>query len=137
MSPVKYHLLDESNETLTVPKLVEMDEPFAFVMEPERLPVNVDESEMLSVKVESLPTRISPVKICPLAFRVAMLDAPLQPSSQTDNKTPSPLSLIVTPLRLITAAVLVTWKRCPDVLFRTPPVIEKLDVPLDESPDID
>ena len=113
MSPVRYHLLDESRLTLTVPTSLETVVPFALVMEPEILPVNVVESVRLSVKVESSPTKISPSKVCALALSVAIFDAPLQPSSQTLKITPSPLSLIVTPLRLITALVLVTWKTCP------------------------
>ena len=113
VSPVKYHLLVASSETLTEPRLVETEVPLALVIEPERFPVNLVESERLSVKAESLPTRISPVSSCPLALRVATLAAPLQPSSHTERSTPSPLSLIVTPLRLITAVVFVTWKTCP------------------------
>ena len=71
------------------------------------MPSKVEESVMLSVKVESLPTKISPS------------------------------SSISTPLRLITALVLVTWKRCPDLLTNLPPVIEKLDVLSAASPDCD
>ena len=118
-----------------MPRLVEMEEPLAFVIEPLILPVNLVESERLRVKVESEPTRISPVRVCPLALRVATLDAPFQPSSHTERRTPSPLSSIVTPLRLMTAEVLVTWKMWPLLLTREPPVMEKVEVPLAASPD--
>ena len=122
---------------MTVPSDVETEEPLALVIEPEIFPVKVVESVKFSVNVESLPTKISPSRVCPLAFRVAMFDAPLQPSSHTLSKTPSPLSVIVTPSKFITALVFVTWKTCPLLFMSSPPVIEKVDVPLSASPDID
>ena len=54
---------DSSRVTLTVPRLVEMEVPALLVMVPLIFPVNLVESERLSVKVESLPTRISPVRV--------------------------------------------------------------------------
>ena len=113
MSPVKYHLLVSSRLTLTVPTSVETVAPLALTISPLMLPVKVVESEKLSVKVESSPTRISPVSSWPPALSVAIFEAPVQPSSHTDRRTPSPLSLIVTPSKLMTALVFVTWKTCP------------------------
>ena len=120
---------------MTVPTVVETVSPLALVISPKILPVKVELSEILSVKVELSPTRISPLKVCESALSVAIFDAPLQPSSQTDNKTLLLSALVmVTLLRLITALVLVTWKTCPLLLLRVPPLIEKVEVPSAASP---
>ena len=130
-------MLSESRLMLTVPTSLEIDVPALLLIVPLMLPVSVAPPVKLSVKVESSPTKISPSRTCPLALRVAIFDAPLQPSSQTLSRTPLPLSLIVTPFRLIIAVVFVTWKRCPDLFINVPPVMEKVDVPSAASPDCD
>ena len=56
------------------------------------------------------PTSTAPSRVCSEAFKTAVLEPPLQPSSQTEIRTLS-LSLLViaTPERVITALVFVTW----------------------------
>ena len=64
-----------------------------------------------------------------------MFEAPVQPSSHTERRTPEPESSIVTPSKFIMAVVFVTWKRWPLLLTSEPPVMEKVEVPLAASPD--
>ena len=45
--------------------------------------------------------------------------------------------VISTPVRLMIAFVLVTWKTCPFLLVSVPPVMVNEDVPESASPDID
>ena len=137
VSSSRYHLLVESRLTLTVPTSLETVVPALLVIEPLTAPVKVEPFVKFSVSVESSPTKISPSRVCSLALSVAMFDAPLQPSSHTLKRTPVPLSLIVTFVKLITALVFVTWKTCPLVLLIVPFVIVKVEVPSAASPDCD
>ena len=94
-----------------MPTLLETEEPEALVILPLIEALRVEESVKLNTKLESEPTKIVPERYCESALRVAALEAPLQPSSQTESKTASEsLLLIVTFSRVITALVLVTWK---------------------------
>ena len=107
-------------------------------MLPPMYPVKEEPPERSTVRSELLPTRTAPVSSWPLAFSAAVLLAPLQPSLQTESRTfPSSSFTSVTPLRVMTALVLVTWNICPFLLVRLPPVMVKLDVPLSASPDMD
>ena len=138
VSAVKFHSPVESSTTLTVPVSDETVLPLAFVILPLIVPVNVELSVSFSVSVESLPTRISPFRVCFAALSSAILEAPLHPSSQTERIMLSLSSFTsVTFSRLITAFVFVTWKMCPFLLVSVPPYILKDDVPDSASPDID
>ena len=90
------------------------------------------------VRAESSPTSTAPFNSWALAFRVAVLDAPLQPSSHTEISTFLSSSFSsVTPERVMMALVLVTWNRWPFRLVRLPPVMVKDELPLSASPDMD
>ena len=88
---------------------VETDAPEALEIEPLKLPVKMLLSFRFNVKDESLPTRMVPDRAWPDAFSVAMLEEPLQPSAHTERRTSPSVLIIVTPLRLMTALVFVTW----------------------------
>ena len=138
VSAVRVHVLVESSVTSTVPTSVETVSPLAFSISPLIAPVNVEPLVRLSVKVESLPTRMVPSSVWPVALSVATLPAPLQPSAHTDNRMLAASSLTsFTPSRLMIALVLVTWKMWPFLLVSVPPVMLNDEVPLSASPDID
>ena len=66
------------------------------------------------------------------------MPAPFQPSSHTESSTFSASSLVIsTPVRVMIAWVLVTWKTWPLLLVRLPPVMVKAEVPESASPDMD
>ena len=112
-----------SRVTETVPVSVETVPPEALTMLPSMLPsmlpVKLLPSVRLSVSLESPPTLIAPDRTCAMAFRVAVLLPPLQPSAQTESRMLSPSSFaILTFLSVMTALVFVTWKTWPFLLVR-------------------
>ncbi len=127
-----------SSVTATVPIDEDTEVPFALVMDPLIAPVSAEPLARERFSVESLPTRTAPERACALAFRVAMFEPPLHPSSHTEIRTLSLSSLLIaTPESVITAVVFVTWNTCPLLLVRDPPLMVKEEVPLSASPDID
>ena len=108
-----------SRVTETVPVSVETVPPEALTMLPSMLPVKLLPSVRLSVSLESPPTLIAPDRTCAMAFKVAVLLPPLQPSAQTESRMLSPSSLtMLTFFSVMTALVLVTWKTWPFLLVR-------------------
>ena len=112
-------MLELSRVTDTEPVSVETVAPEALTMLPSMLPVKLLPSDRFSVSLESLPALIAPDRTCAMAFRVAVLLPPLQPSAQTESRTLSSSSFVMlTFLSVMTALVFVIWKTWPFLLVR-------------------
>ena len=137
VSAVSDQVLVSSMETLTVPTSDETCVPAALMISPLTVPSKEEPFFRVMVRVELLPTSRAPAIFWASATSSAMLDAPLQPSSQTESRMSLPSLTSFTPLSVMTAWVFVTWNICPLRLVRLPPVMVKEEVPLSASPDMD
>ena len=137
-SPESTQVLPEPIYTFAVPRLVDMLFPFLSLITPEVLPVQVDEPLRFTVRDESLPTRAVPCNVWSVAVRYPVLEAPLQPSSQTEISTSAEsLFLMATPFSTTFPVTFVIWNTCPLLLVRLPPVMVNTDSVPVASPEND